>query len=1070
MLVLDRKNEVTSQPRAGAGRIRLRMRPDGRLVELPQGKTTIGSSPRCDVRIEQPGVQPLHCLVVQSDDGIRVRSWAANAKLNGAPFVEAGLSAGDCVSVGPVEFEIIDTDTPVGKIERAEPVAVTAEDSIEIRAARDLARSRSRKLLETLRRERAIYRESQGQVADLQEAVLQGIEEGNGVTRNLENAEQELALSAQRIAEYEGELASLRAEIVRCEEELSSSQRRIAAYEDDLASMRPRMGRYEQELATALQVIAERQEELALAQQKSAEHKDFAHQRDELAQQNEELSSEVSRSHEEISRLTRERDQATEERQNLALDCAAFHEQLQSLKDESSQGTNESAARLGQLEAKLSDVVDENSRLAVEKASLSQDQDELRAEIGRLAVIEREMNAIVAAKNSITDELQRALLQVAELQEFETRARDILANNDALLEEHDRLNREVAELRELRNGRSDERERMDNAWQALTAEAARLAESREELEAENARLRDALVDLERQLADGQQTESQDPHALEVERRLLAEEAQATIAAAIAEMERRLADQTREYTESFEDVQAKLTAALEVGQSLKAEAARLSESREELAEENAKLSAALDELRQQLADSRQTQSQADRVLANERERSGEEAEATIATAVAKMEQRLAEQAREYGESIKAVREELAAAIDARDSLELARENWQRQAAKAAELQAEQSKKIAAFEERLAAVQSHDNGRNDEAKSVAVATNAVAASEEQSERSAASQTKPLRNLEEATTHLRALGVLAERQATNGSAVSANTGGARHDSSATVIAEELASGNSAELTDRTDAFQGRTENVAQAKQPESTSFIDRYAHMFTDDDGADCEQRPAAGPQAEASPNVPATPLPTSGTDQVARPKSSSAKNDEEESIEQYMAKLLQRVRGDSNPSSTFVPAPVVPLNAPPNTTEGIASDESQMDDTAGADEPDLAAEREVKRKSVAREARTDLGALRALANETARAAISFSELRKHRRNAVTKVIVSTLAGVTSLWLMLDSPDCKDIQFITACVSLVVAAIWAGETYRTMLHSFRAAAYDGPEAAAEDGEEGEQLAIELEAQGSL
>src|SRR4051812_7655595 len=64
MLVLDRQNDVTSQARAGAGRIQLRMRPDGQLLELPEGKTTIGSSPRCNVRIEQAGVQPLHCLIV----------------------------------------------------------------------------------------------------------------------------------------------------------------------------------------------------------------------------------------------------------------------------------------------------------------------------------------------------------------------------------------------------------------------------------------------------------------------------------------------------------------------------------------------------------------------------------------------------------------------------------------------------------------------------------------------------------------------------------------------------------------------------------------------------------------------------------------------------------------------------------------------------------------------------------------------------------------------------------------------------------------------------------------------
>jgi hypothetical protein len=36
---------------------------------------------------------------------------------------------------------------------------------------------------------------------------------------------------------------------------------------------------------------------------------------------------------------------------------------------------------------------------------------------------------------------------------------------------------------------------------------------------------------------------------------------------------------------------------------------------------------------------------------------------------------------------------------------------------------------------------------------------------------------------------------------------------------------------------------------------------------------------------------------------------------------------------------------------------------------------------------------------------------------------------------------------MQFITACLSLLVAAIGAGETIRTLLESLRAAACDGP-----------------------
>ena len=77
MLLLDRQTGATAQPRRRAnrptyptGRVQLRLRADGQVLELPPGKTTIGSSPRCNVRIEQPGVQPLHCLIVEGAEGL----------------------------------------------------------------------------------------------------------------------------------------------------------------------------------------------------------------------------------------------------------------------------------------------------------------------------------------------------------------------------------------------------------------------------------------------------------------------------------------------------------------------------------------------------------------------------------------------------------------------------------------------------------------------------------------------------------------------------------------------------------------------------------------------------------------------------------------------------------------------------------------------------------------------------------------------------------------------------------------------------------------------------------------
>jgi hypothetical protein len=54
--------------------------------------------------------------------------------------------------------------------------------------------------------------------------------------------------------------------------------------------------------------------------------------------------------------------------------------------------------------------------------------------------------------------------------------------------------------------------------------------------------------------------------------------------------------------------------------------------------------------------------------------------------------------------------------------------------------------------------------------------------------------------------------------------------------------------------------------------------------------------------------------------------------------------------------------------------------------------------------------------------------------------TKTIVATLAGVTSLWLMLESERWFNLQFITACVSMLIAAYWAVQTFRTLLDSLR------------------------------
>jgi hypothetical protein len=230
---------------------------------------------------------------------------------------------------------------------------------------------------------------------------------------------------------------------------------------------------------------------------------------------------------------------------------------------------------------------------------------------------------------------------------------------------------------------------------------------------------------------------------------------------------------------------------------------------------------------------------------------------------------------------------------------------------------------------------------------------------------------------------------------------------------------------------------------------SYIERYSHLFAEDSAAS-EEKPV--PSNELAQDSPIPPV-------VARPAEDvlpAKKNEEEDSIEQYMAKLLQRVRGESEGGKAAREQPSrMPLNAPrERPTEHsqplvMGVPESHADGQANAiNDPAVISGEMIKRRVSSPAPATNLGALRALANETARLAISRHELRKLRRNAVTKTIVATLAGMTSLWLMLDSPDWRNVQFLTACGALLVAAYWAAEAFRTLINSMRIKPYEGPE----------------------
>jgi len=81
----------------------------GQIVRLKSAKCTIGSEPRCTLRLRSRAVGPLHCLILRGPGGTVVRRWSPDTRLNGRAFTDAPLLPGDCLSVGPIDLEVVAT-------------------------------------------------------------------------------------------------------------------------------------------------------------------------------------------------------------------------------------------------------------------------------------------------------------------------------------------------------------------------------------------------------------------------------------------------------------------------------------------------------------------------------------------------------------------------------------------------------------------------------------------------------------------------------------------------------------------------------------------------------------------------------------------------------------------------------------------------------------------------------------------------------------------------------------------------------------------------------------------------
>ena len=181
---------------------------DGQTIRLRSAKCTIGSGPRCTLRLRARGVAPLHCLILRGPDRTVIRCWSPGTRLNGQLFTDAELTPGDHLGVGPIELEVLESSRPPATTPGS---ACPAEhDRVPSREAFD-------------------RRELDSAEADLRKEQQALAEQSRQLRQSMAEWHVERAESENRLAERAEQIGSLKTELETQRESLETHHRQWQA-------------------------------------------------------------------------------------------------------------------------------------------------------------------------------------------------------------------------------------------------------------------------------------------------------------------------------------------------------------------------------------------------------------------------------------------------------------------------------------------------------------------------------------------------------------------------------------------------------------------------------------------------------------------------------------------------------------------------------------------------------------------------------------------------------------------------------------------------------------------------
>ncbi len=1068
MVGLANATSVLGSPK---GELSLRIRGSsraGQIVSLASGKCTVGSAPGCTLRLRAHGVRPLHCLILRGEHGMVARSWSVDTRLNGRMFEDARLTPGDRLSFGPIEVEVVGQDgssgdrgrtVPSPKFEapsrgkrptpqsrqrakrliaeirklrkrlsqllaissrstqvddslRAQLAALEAERASQAAAHSQWVADRSDNLVDCDRREAelaALAQELESQRRELQTAELQFAQQQKATaekatSRQAAHAADELSLRQEldRFQIAEADLAQREAVLVVSRAELDADRQRLDSENQlvlaQLEQRETQLAERETELASRL-VEIEKQRQADEAQRRRA-LRQLEGRQSELDQLARELDDRGQAAERLDNLLNERRDELSRAQQQLEHDRREFT----FVQDEIDRRRQEIQQLEKQLDGKSGEHQLGQSDLLASRAELDQARADQRSAAKKLAARQAEFDARLkefdARQISLDD--RQAVLEATQA-ELDQQRLELEIRETECRELTERLDLERAEVAEAQASLAAAREQFESVQQAGDGDLS---------EREAALLsRIAAFDQTEQSARHTQTTNKAIQAALDEQR-----AELDAARSLFEQEREAArlaweQQSSELAEraSQLDEQSQRAAKDQAAWQYQRDESQVAWQQQaaQLADRQATLEAA----EQQIAQEREVLAAAQAELANHTANSSDGAAHVLASEQVELESRTAEIDNRAAELA-----DRATELDqARASLEAEQRAWTQSRSAAEEQQAEQLERLSETAIEIAAQQENLRAERQ-------AWEAERETWEAERQSFASRSEELRDaLRRERAQLVAdqeklleehAAFTAEREAFLSQASSPPAGFSSH-----AVEAEPGSYNPNRYAGAEDhAAEMRHDDGSGEQSTESDEDVFARLRTLTLLKESTAEAEPPK-PQ-EPPPRLQPVQEPQRRTGRTAPAAQPGA--DEEESIEAYMARLLNRMRGGPDEPAAARPAPAPVVETP--VEEPLESDEEPTDVTPieyVAPEAPLTI---VPRGATA--AACDMAAMRALANMSVHSALSAHRKNHRRRKAKGKWLLTAMAVALSAVVTYRAFDGTTLDWYAAAIGWIVS----------------------------------------------